>query len=124
MKYLKFFEKINEGEPEVDNYVLVNINNHNGEIWQNYINNSIGKVIKKNYNQYIVNLYIVEYSLTDYIIDTFLRQAEIDTVQKYITVNDDGNNVINMHFTTKEITKWSKDKNELEAILVQKKYNL
>jgi hypothetical protein len=119
MKHLKYFEIINEGDPEVGDYVFVYIGNDHGKMWQDYINNSIGKIIINN----TASGFIVEYTLSDYIIDNFLRHKE-EYDRKYIIVKDDGSKVIKMHFKKSEIKKWSNDKNDLEAIIAQKKYNL
>jgi len=104
MKIKRFNESLNEGNPEVGDYVIcLNDNNSSdgmyyekGSVYDIYLNNNIGKIISINDNRYLI-----EY-------DDFPGWNGRESKQR-------------RYF---DVTYWSKNKSELESILQTNKFNL
>ena len=103
MKYLKTFEEINIGEIEIGDYVSVKLD----EIWSdiiNYLNGKIGIVKKINSGD---PKYLVEF--------------EEDFPNYFSNITDHDREIT---FYEREIEYFSKNKKELESILIANKYNI
>jgi len=108
----KLFETLNEGEPEVGDYVIVDMYNSDSDnIIKDFRSNSIGLIWKKEDDDF---LYIKYFNIPKNILKYF-----------YFSDYSDGLNIGNSIFINKKWIKyWSKDKEELEPIISAKKYNL
>ena len=104
MKYLKTYEEVNIGQPEVDDYVLVDSDDIH---YQKYSNKYIGKItdieINTANNKRDI-FYVLFNNSAPYVKSNVTRTREI--------------------FFRYEIKYWSKNKEELEPILQANKYNL
>ena len=107
MKYLKFFEneQISKKLPNVGDYVLCD-ESFKTEL-NNFINNNIGKIIKIEHDSHITE-YLVEYDLNLIPLG----------IKKYFIYNN------RRLFIIDEITHHSDNKDDLELILLSKKYNI
>ena len=110
MKIKRFNESLNEGNPEVGDYVIcLNISKNGSKYYvdnskfANYLNNTIGKIYSINYDNYSINddRYLIEY-------DNYPGWGERESKSK-------------RYF---DVTYWSKNKSELEYILQTNKFNL
>ena len=104
----KIYEAINQGKPEVGDYVICDDILAEGPV-KNFILNNIGKYITYNKNTHYS--YIIEYD-----------NIPNDIIQKFKKNAFHGDNCKRMGID--EIKYWSKDKEELEEILAENKYNL
>jgi len=101
MKHIKLFEEINQNvigswtlAPEVGDYVICDSTNF--DLLKNLVKNNIGKLIQ-------------------------IEKVTRDDDNYYIKYTEIENDIV---FWRSEILYWSKDKEELEAILTAQKYNL
>ena len=108
----KIFEEINDGKPQVGDYVICEEENFNKNPVKKYVNENIGKIIKIHSPNSIL------WFLIEYDIDFITCGFDIDKFQ----LEEDPIGCRNMN--RDEIKYWSKDKEELESILSAKKYNL
>lgn len=117
MKHIKTFENINI--PQVGDYVIMNFNANNFSLADNYlyteyiefVNNTIGKIIKIEYDRYDKYKYIV----TEY-------ENVPDSIRYHF--NKDGYNKFTDKSDVRRISAFSRNKEDLEIILQAKKYNL
>lgn len=111
MKHIKLYENFNE-LPEIGDYVLVDITDANKE-YQNFINDNIGRIIFiNNPDDWI--LYLEYENIPKNIRHMFSHSAPgKQNLTSYVTV---------LHVN--DIKHFSKNKENLEAILASKKYNL
>ena len=114
MKYLKTFEKVND-KLKIDDYVICHEKLYNSDDGiQNFINNNIGKFVKKVEERTIAdNAYGIEY---DDIPEDLLNNFDLDW-------RENPRKPIRW-MKRKEIKCWSKDKKELERKITENKYNL
>jgi len=96
MKYINKFE-MSEGKPNVGDYVICSGDNCFNSEYKTFIANHIGQILK------IVELYM-----------------EID----YIDPDDDNNTYTYCGISSSDILYCSKDKEELEQILISNKFNI
>jgi len=106
--YIKTFEKINIGSPKKGDWVICNEESN----LKNFLNNNIGFCY--GYKERDEYKYRVGYP------DNIPRNFE----NKFNRTLYNGENLMARIFSKSEILYWSKDKNELEAILASNKYNL
>ena len=118
MKYIKEFYDcpydIDTNPPEVGDYVISNFSDDNKD-WSEYIDGLIGQFIStpfQTYNQ----TYRVKY---------FISDIDFDKYKDYVNiiVQNDKYYII-MIYSLHDLRYWSKDKEELELLLMSKKYNL
>jgi len=117
IKNFKIFENINQGEPEVGDYIIVY------EQFEDELNSNIGELIKifsKNTDDYKNSDYDVRYDYP-YIV-------KFDNLSKKLQ-SDKGlwNTDFPSHtriYSRKEIKYWSKDKEDLQKILDAQKFGL
>jgi hypothetical protein len=106
----KIFEKLNDGNPKIGDYVLLNINwYYNDKKFDYFLNNTIGqisKIEKENNKNYIPNI-------------NNKYQILFDTTEKFKLLQ---HNRIKVY--DKQIKYFSSNKEELEVILNSNKYNL
>jgi len=100
IKNFMLFEKINQGEPGVDDYVIC-------ENYENYID-SWNKVISKTIGR-IVRIDIADSYTVLYVPPIFDAKGEIHTTY---------------NFLIEDIKYWSKDKQDLQEILDAEKFGL
>jgi len=110
MKIIRFNESLNEGNPEIGDYVICN-DNHDSTIndfsdIDNFMMSSIGMYVKNDYDKYPTHPYAIRF----YDIPHNL----------HIFFNSD--NTVRMKRT--EIKYWTQDKKELELILKSNKFNI
>jgi len=98
----KLYEKLNDGMPEVGDYVICSKSDFSSD---EFVENNIGKILKDDKSNYYP-YYITYDNIPDSLIDR--RVNKIATIL----------------FKRKDILYWSKDKEELEAILQTNKFNL
>ena len=104
--------KIKKDEPRIGDYVIC-IFNYMNKIWDDYINQSIGVILRKE----TAYAYVVKYYLTDSIIvqsPSIHRLVEKEGNKKYIL----------MYFDINEIEFFSSNKKDCKTYLEAKKYNL
>ena len=112
MKYLKKYEELNQGEPEIGDYVILKPNTLI-ELTDNFIRNNIGQ-IKSNRERSYAN-YVIKYiNVPEDIIGGFLF---------YEIENNKKGDVVYLSDRS-DIQYYSKNKKELELILAANKYNL
>jgi len=99
MKYIKKFEA-SVDEIKIGEYVLLNTNSHFHTEYHDFINNNVGEVLGKD----VYNIYV-----------------KYRNIPKNIEGNFDKNRI---YANVKYIDKHSFDRNELEALVASKKYNL
>ena len=98
----KLFGSINEGEPKVGDYVICE-ESVSGEVVKEFISNNIGIFSKSIHDETFK--YSIEYeNIPDNIYGAFTNKCR--------------------RMSRQEIKYWSKDKEELEILLVTNKYNL
>ena len=101
----KFYEAVNQGEPEVGDYIIANIDDFGGNI-EKIINNNIGILINIVEEIDVTSEpFCVKYPGADF--------GESDNFERD-----------NWWFSESDLVYWSKNKEELEEILATKKYNL
>jgi len=109
MKYIETYE--NMSEPEIGDWVIckdVNTFNEDNDIID-FIDNNVGQIIK------ITKIvYLIKYGIN-------FNKVEFEP-ESFGFPSDDGLGV--RRFQRSEIKHWSKDKENLEAILAANKYNL
>jgi hypothetical protein len=101
----KIFENINEGRPEIDDYVLLKYATYHNDM-TNFLNNNIGKIIFIDDNFCIIEYYNVP--------DLINHRFDYNKI----------NNTYKKTFKTRFISYWSKNREDLEDILMANKYNL
>lgn len=125
MKYLKYFEE--NSEPEVGDYVICQDKFYSQKIeFENYLKNNVGKIIKKTSDLYKVafdnepSLEILEYAFIqkNNAIISYLMELNFDIK----TFQNKYSNVVG--FNINEIVEFAKTKEDLEAKIAAKKYNL
>jgi len=116
MKYIKTFEELNIGLPEINDYVICEV----GDISYNisnlnlFLNNNIGQIVNINKR---FDIYQIAYqNIPDDISDMFISNISNMFINKY------NNDVRNMR--REDIKYWSANKEELETLLSTNKYNL
>jgi len=116
MKYIKLFEEFEESDDrlkvkniEIGDYLLINItgSTHFGDVVKNFINNNIGQLISTHNSNIKIGYDNVPKSIDHWF---------------YFDTNY--NKFIMTHFTNDEIMAFSKTKNQLEKILIVKKFNI
>ena len=108
----KLYEAINQGEPEVGDYVIANSKDAHSDNVKKVFNTTIGQ-IKSIHNRYgFLDSYVVLYGVPTY------STSEMKDTDSHIVA------VYKWWFTPREIEYWSKNKSELEDLLLMKKYNL
>lgn len=114
MKYIKTFEELNIGLPEINDYVICEV----GDVFDTYnisnlnlfLNNNIGQIVNINKS---FDIFQIKYqNIPDDISNMFITT----TTSKY------NSNVRNMR--RDNILYWSVNKEELETLLSVNKYNL
>ena len=113
--YLKTYENFKK-EPEAGDYVICNENNNLSSNICNFISNNIGKIV-----YYINNDEFKKYNVQKdyrYIIEYDNIPANIQTYFSYTVAEDC------RRMSRDEIIYWSKNREDLEAIIDAKKYNL
>ena len=115
MKYLKTYEIIHSDGPKVGDYVICSVGNYDIPEWYDkkdeltkFISNNIGVVT-----------HIKKYSLYG---DYKIKYEKSNLVKNFCRVRDWKNNTFEMDFN--QIKHFSKNKEELEAILAANKYNI
>lgn len=122
MKHIKTYENYNE-KPKVGDYILANIKNsipiaHYGE-YQEFINNSIGKIIEISYDHSEKEYYLtVKYENIpkniEFLFHSYLEAGNISYNGERITTS----------IFMNDIVFYSNNKEEVQKILDAKKYNL
>ena len=106
----KLYEKLNDGDPDVGDYVICSDSKFNNE--NEFIKDKIGRIIKIDDNTNKTFPYtIFPYTITYDNIPNLLMNYEIDNIRAII-------------LSRKNIQYWSKDKKELEQILQANKFNI
>lgn len=111
MKHIKTFETVNEGEPQVGDYVICK--ESMDENLDEFISNNIGKFVR----------FRVENDPVANIFECIIQYENIPTQLQYgfdCAINL--NNCRGMRID--EISKWSKNKKDLDLEIELKKYNL
>ena len=103
MKYIKKFEEINQGSPQEGDYVICISNN---KTYDRFFRNRIGKIIKINID--------LKYSYYDITFDNIPNMLYTRIIN--------GDRVIGLKIDS--IKYFSKDKEELEQILITNKFNI
>ena len=119
MKYLKTYESKNN-DVKINDYVIINFN-FRSKIWSEYVNNHIGKITNTK-SKSLFKQYQAIYEIDDYIFETYFKndaESDIDCVQY-----DGDNKYIIMNFNRSDILYHSKNKKELEAVMLARKFNL
>ncbi len=101
----KIFENINEGKPEIDDYVLLDYRKYRNDM-TNFLSSNIGKIIFIDDNFCILEFYDVP--------DSINYRFEYNKI----------NNTYKKTIKPNKISYWSKNREDLEEILIAKKYNL
>ena len=111
MKYIKTYETLNEGTPEIGDYVIIRMWTHlNGEL-MNFINNNIGQIA---YKSSLGNELTIKYDNVPGKLQThFVFPGSLSKDKR-----------LSRTFHKNEILYFSKDKTELEFELKVSKYNL
>jgi len=106
MKYLKTFESIDE--PKEGDYIIAKLPNHLAykDTAEIFCHNNIGQIIGIIYNNIDKPIYKVKY----------------ENVPAGLKISNLNNNI--RGFFKKDFELWSKDKEELEAMIAAKKYNI
>jgi hypothetical protein len=103
MKYLKLFENINE--PQIGDYVLCKEMDSNDKKLLEFIDNNVGRIVDtKPETDVFTELFVIKY--------------------KNIPFDNNWQNKNTRYFLREEILFWSKDKEDCEAFLNAKKYNI
>ena len=105
MKYLKTYEEI-QSEPQVGDYVLCEDSSQIPEL-NEFFKNTIGRIISKTINQ----AYELQY--TDI----------IENIERFFIYNGDTKTYIRIMYLD-EIIHFSPNKEDIEQILINNKYNL
>ena len=110
----KIYEAINVGNLEIGDYVICREKLYGDVIIQNFINNNIGKFVKKQSEHTLAdNCYGIEY---DNVPEDLLDNFDLDW-------RENPRKPIRW-MKRKEIKKWSKNKEDLEHLVTANKYNL
>ncbi len=114
MKYLKTYEDINN-EPQVGDYVICGVpgirESDNPDMF-NFIKNTIGQIVKIENSDTAYPTYYVHYN-------------NIPEYLKFDSRKSPSLSIFNEEpFRRKNITYWSKNKEELELKIIANKYNL
>jgi len=106
MKHIKTFEKLNQKKPQVGDYVICQ---DEEDDLISFMNNNIGKIIDISHNDKIP--FDIEYENIP------------SNIQNYFGFN---NNIKNNNrvMSREEILYWSKNKEDLKQIILQRKYNI
>ena len=121
----KIYEAINVGNLEIGDYVICREKLYNNDvIIQNFINNNIGKFVKKGFFSQALGREQSEHTLADN-----CYGIEYDNVPEDLLDNFDLGWRENPRkpirwMKRKEIKKWSKNKEDLEHLVTANKYNL
>jgi len=111
IKNFKIFESINQGEPKIGDYVIVNDNTDNCEELKMFVG-KIFTIDKFNHNLYP---YIIYY---DNLPEKLKKDNNIwSAYEEYKLLNS-------RIFSRKEIKCWSKDKEELQKYIDAEKFGL
>jgi len=110
MKIIRFNENLNDDEPQEGDYVICTTINSTELELKLYIDVNIGQII--NISTKLEQKYIVYYDN--------LPNNLVSYVYNGIKIN----NISGITFEESEILYWSKDKKDLENILLAKKFNL
>jgi len=103
----KIYESINDGEPEIGDYVICDPDFRN---LFNFINNNIGQII--NYPS-TTDKYVIKYENVP------------ESIYSFFDVNISlSGHTYKRYFQRDEIIYWSKNKEDLEHLIQSKKYNL
>lgn len=117
MKYIKSYEELNK-EPQIGDYIIAHFekfgNNKKDKAWEDYLNNSIGQIIKKEGE----DAYRAKYFVTDEIYEYAFKNKE----RKFVKEKN-GEKYIMMRITNNIIVS-SSNKDDLKMLLTSKKYNL
>jgi len=109
MNHLKTFEKLNENEPEVGDYILAKWKNAADDHPANiFVANNIGKLIKIEIDKYDVVFFLVKYN----------------NIPKELELYKSMNNNTSFELKKEDLIKWSKNEEDLEMILQSNKFNL
>lgn len=113
MKYLKTYEFKSVVMPKVGDYVICDVSRYTSDKeFIDFISNSIGKIKE------------IEYSNDS--IDYFIKYKNIptDKIEDWFPDNDILFASYSKIYKENDIKHWSKDKEELKALLSSNKYNL
>ena len=108
----KIFESVNIGEPEIGDYVICEEESINNTDVKNYTENNIGKIVDNLFYGGDCN-FLVKYNI-DFKTTKFRKE------RFQLDFHPEGCRIMK----NEEIEYWSKDKEQLEAILAIKKYNV
>ena len=116
----KLFESVNDGEPELGDYVICHETSEEYDDAVEYINNNIGKIIYV-YSENEKNRALLFCSF-DFMVkyDIDFEKEEFRRVDFQVLTDLDGCRKMER----REIKYWSKNKEDLESILAINKYNL
>jgi len=113
-RFNKTYENIKKSEPNIGDYVIINFNYYD-EIWADYINNQIGKIISKYGGRYQAIYNINDYIYKEY----FEKRSDTQSI-----INKGNKKYFIMYCDNYEILYFSKYKKDCEMFLAAKKYNL
>jgi hypothetical protein len=120
MKYIKTYENIEDfrtsREVQIGDYIIAKFIFN--KIWDDYINNQIGKLTK---NEHPYN-YQAKYDVSEDIYNSYFkhkRKGDRDFIK-----GEKGKRYIIMHFNKNNIRYFSPNKEDLEILIAADKYNL
>jgi hypothetical protein len=114
MKYIKLFEDINQDEPQIGDYVIAELkHNEYPALIRSFINNNIGMYIHNDRSDVLpilVKYVNIPENVDDdeYCFNDYNKNTQTGT----------------WYFNKEQLKYWSKNKEDLEIMISQMKYNL
>jgi len=119
MKYIKRFENLEE--PEIGDYVLLQVNRNFSNDYKNFINNNIGEIVSIDKNTYTK----ARHFEIRYYIDTFEEFSKMKDSFRYISFDVENEEYYFSNlFNPDYVVEFGKTKEEVELKIATKKYNL